>query len=195
MLQQASLMEESVWHKIMHGLTTRRYSRIVRELEQAYGIEKSAVSEHFIQASRQRLQQLQQRPLGQHAIGAMLLDGTCYEDQQLVVALGVTLQGHKLVLGLEQGATENTTVVKHLLDDIGRRGVDFEMPRLYVVDGGKALHAAIRKVAGKPSSLTPSRPLSVTHTSFVKVSLLLSNRTPRPPVMCNWPRCTFDPLI
>ena len=79
----------------------------------------------------------------------MLLDGTCYEDQQLVVALGITLQGHKLVLGLEQGATENTTVVKHLLDDIGRRGVDFEMPRLYVVDGGKALHAAIRKVAGK----------------------------------------------
>jgi transposase-like protein len=142
MLQQASLMEESVWHKIMHGLTTRRYSKIVRELEQAYGIEKSAVSEHFIQASRQRLQQLQQRPLGQHAIGAMLLDGTCYENQQLVVALGITLQGHKLVLGLEQGATENTTVVKHLLDDIGRRGVDFEMPRLYVMDGGKALHAA-----------------------------------------------------
>ncbi len=102
MLQQASLMEESVWHKIMHGLTTRRYSKIVRELEQAYGIEKSAVSEHFIQASRQRLQQLQQRPLGQHAIGAMLLDGTCYENQQLVVALGITLQGHKLVLGLEQ---------------------------------------------------------------------------------------------
>ena len=149
LLQQASLMEESVWHKIMHGLTTRRYSKIVRELEQAYGIEKSAVSEHFIQASRQRLQQLQQRPLGQHAIGAMLLDGTCYEDQQLVVALGITLEGHKLVLGLEQGATENTTVVKHLLDDIGRRGLDFEMPRLYVVDGGKALHAAIRKVAGK----------------------------------------------
>lgn len=148
MLQQASLMEESVWHKIMHGLTTRRYSRIVRELEQSYGIEKSAVSEHFIQASRQRLQQLQQRPLGQHVIAAMLLDGTCYEDQQLVVALGVTLQGHKLVLGLEQGATENTTVVKHLLDDMGRRGMDFEVPRLYVLDGGKALHAAIRKVAG-----------------------------------------------
>jgi len=149
MLQQASLMEESVWHKIMHGLTTRRYSKIVRELEQAYGIEKSAVSEHFIQASRQRLQQLQQRPLGQHVISAMLLDGTCYEDQQLVVALGITLEGHKPVLGIEQGATENTAVVKHLLDDIGQRGVDFEMPRLYVVDGGKALRAAIRKVAGK----------------------------------------------
>ncbi len=149
MLQRASLMEESVWHKIMHGLTTRRYSDIVRELEEAYGIEKSTVSEHFIQASRQRLQQLQQRPLDQHAICAMLIDGTCFEDQQLVVALGITLQGYKVVLGLEQGATENTTVVKHLLDELGQRGVDFEVPRLYVLDGGKALHAAVKKVAGQ----------------------------------------------
>lgn len=149
MLQRASLMEESVWHKIMHGLTTRRYSDIVRELEESYGIEKSTVSEHFIQASRQRLQQLQQRPLDQHAICAMLIDGTCFEDQQLVVALGITLQGYKVVLGLEQGATENTTVVKHLLDEIGQRGVDFEVPRLYVLDGGKALHAGVKKVAGR----------------------------------------------
>jgi transposase-like protein len=149
MLQQASLMEESVWQKIMHGLTTRRYSEIVRELEESYGIEKSTVSEHFIQASRQRLQQLQQRPLGQHAICAMLIDGTCFEKQQLVVALGITLQGYKVVLGLEQGATENTTVVKHLLDEMGQRGVDFEVPRLYVLDGGKALHAAVKKVAGQ----------------------------------------------
>jgi len=149
MLQRASLMEESVWQKIMHGLTTRRYSDIVRELEESYGIEKSTVSEHFIQASRQRLQQLQQRPLDQHAICAMLIDGTCFEKQQLVVALGITLQGYKVVLGLEQGATENTAVVKHLLDEIGQRGVDFEVPRLYVLDGGKALHAAVKKVAGQ----------------------------------------------
>lgn len=149
MLQQASLMEDSVWHKIMHGITTRRYGAVVRELEQAYGIEKSAVSEHFIEASRRRLDKLLARPLGEHAFCAMTIDGTCFSDQQVVVAIGLTLQGHKVILGLHQGATENTTVVKHLLEDIGRRGVEFEVPRLYVVDGGKALHAALRKVAGK----------------------------------------------
>ena len=47
-LRRASLMEDAVWHKIMHGLTTRRYSAIVRELKEAYGIERSTVSEHFI---------------------------------------------------------------------------------------------------------------------------------------------------
>jgi putative transposase len=149
MLQQASLMEESVWHKILHGLTTRRYSEVVRELEQAYGIEKSTVSEHFIEASRRRLEMVSGRPLDEHALCAMMIDGTCFEDQQVVVAIGLTLQGHKVVLGLHQGATENTTVVRHLVDDISQRGVDFQVPRLYVLDGGKALHAAVRKVAGK----------------------------------------------
>jgi transposase-like protein len=142
-------MEDSVWQKIMHGLSTRGYSEIVRELEQAYGIEKSTVSEHFIQASRYRLQKLQERSLEQRTICAMLIDGTYFKDQQLVVALGISLQGHKLVLGIEQGATENTTVVKHLLDDLARRGMEFEVPRLYVLDGGKALQAAVRKVAGQ----------------------------------------------
>jgi len=149
MLQQASLMEDAVWNKIMHGLTTRGYSDVVRELEQAYGIEKSTVSEHFIQASRQRLEKLLQRPLNQHAVCAMMIDGTCFEDQQVVVAIGLTIQGNKVVLGLHQGATENATVVKHLLSDIQQRGVDFEVPRLYVLDGAKALHAAVRKMAGQ----------------------------------------------
>lgn len=149
MLRQASLMEDSVWHKLMHGITTRRYGEVVRELEQAYGIEKSTVSEHFIEASRQRLEKLLARPLGEHAICAMMIDGTCFEQQEVIVAIGLTLQGHKLVLGLHQGATENATVVKHLLENIAQRGVDFEVPRLYVLDGGKGLHAAVRKVAGR----------------------------------------------
>jgi len=149
MLQQASLMEDAVWHKIMHGFTTRRYGEVVRELKEAYGIEKSTVSEHFVEASRQRLETLLAKPLGEHAFCAMMIDGTCFEDQEVVVAIGLTLQGHKVVLGLHQGATENTTIVKHLLEDIRERGVDFDVPRLYVLDGGKALHAAVRKIAGK----------------------------------------------
>lgn len=148
-LQQASLMEDSVWHKIMHGLTTRRYGEVVRELEQAYGIEKSTVSEHFIEASRRHLEKLQRRHFGEEAFCAMMIDGTPFGDQDVVVAIGLTLQGQKKVLGLHQGATENATVVKHLLDDLEQRGVEFDVPRLYVVDGGKALHSAIRKKAGR----------------------------------------------
>lgn len=149
MLQQASLMEDSVWHKIMHGITTRRYCKVVQELEQAYGIQKSTVSEHFVEASRRRLEKLLARPLDDYALCAMMIDGTCFENQQVLVAIGLTLQGQKIVLGLHQGATENAIVVRHLLEDIERRGVDFDVPRLYVLDGGKALRAAVLKRAGK----------------------------------------------
>src|ERR1051325_3629144 len=149
LMQRASLMEESVWQKMMNGLTTRRYRDVLEELEQAYGIQKSTISEHFIEASRQRLDKLLARPLQEHAFCAIMIDGTCFDDQQWITVLGITVHGHKLVLGLRQGATENTTVVEQLLNDLRERGVDFEVPRLYILDGGRALHAAVRRTAGK----------------------------------------------
>ena len=111
-LQRASLMEEAVWNKIMHGLTMRGYGEVVRELEEAYGIEKSSVSEHFKEGSRQRLQKLETRPLGAHTFCAVFVDGTYFQKQQLMVALGLNLQGQKMVLGWRQGATENAAVVR-----------------------------------------------------------------------------------
>jgi len=117
LIQRATLMEESVWQKMMHGLTTRRYSQVVEELEQAYGIKKSTISEHFIQASRGRLDKLLARRLDEYAFCAMTIDGTPFGDQQLITVLGLTVHGQKVVLGLRQGATENGTVVKQLLAD------------------------------------------------------------------------------
>ncbi len=149
LMQRASLMEESVWRKMMHGLTTRRYGQVIEELEQAYGVKKSTISEQFIEASRQRLDKLLARRLNEYALCAMLIDGTPFGDQQLITVLGVTIHGQKIVLGLRQGATENSTVVKQLLADLGERGVDFEVPRLYILDGGKALFAGVRHAAGK----------------------------------------------
>lgn len=149
MMQRASLMEESVWQKMMNGLTTRRYSQVIEELEKAYGIKKSTISEHFIEASRQRLDRLLARRLNEYALCAMMIDGTPFGDQQLITVIGLTVHGQKVVLGLRQGATENSTVVKQLLEDLRDRGVDFEVPRLYVLDGGKALFAGVKHLAGK----------------------------------------------
>jgi putative transposase len=63
----------------------------------------------------------------------------------MVAALGITVDGSKMILGIRQGATENATVVGELLSDLMHRGLDFTEPRLYVLDGGKALHAAVKK--------------------------------------------------
>jgi putative transposase len=67
----------------------------------------------------------------------------------MVAALGIGEDGRKMILGIRQGATENATVVGELLADLMERGLDFTEPRLYILDGGKALSAAVKKYAGE----------------------------------------------
>jgi len=146
--QRSGPLQKTVWDKMMRGLSTRNYGAVVKEFHQAYGVEKSAVSENFIQASRAKVKELMERPLGQLRLCAVLIDGTPFKDRQMIVALGIGCDGSKTVLGLREGATENATVVSALLRLI-ERGLDFSTPRLYILDGGKALHAAVRRHAGE----------------------------------------------
>lgn len=149
MFHRGEPLTETVWEKLMLGLTTRKYGDAVRQFTEAYGLEKSAVSEHFIEASRVKLKQLMERRLEKKKFCALLVDATPFQGQQIVAALGIGYDGTKMILGIWQGATENATVVGELLGDLMKRGFDFTVPRLYVLDGGKALHAAVKKYAGE----------------------------------------------
>jgi len=122
---------------------------VVKDFQSAYGIEKSAVSQNFIEASREKVKQLTERPLGELRLCAVLIDGTPFKDRQMIAALGIGCDGRKTVLGIREGATENTAVVSSLLSELVERGLDFSVPRLYIMDGGKALHAAVRRHAGE----------------------------------------------
>ena len=147
--QRSGPLQKGVWDKMMRGLSTRNYGEVVKQFQQAYGIEKSAVSENFIEASREKVKQLMERPLGELRLCVILIDGTPFKDRQMIVALGIGCDGSKTVLGLREGATENATVVSALLSDLIERGLDFSAPRLYILDGGKALHASVRRHGGE----------------------------------------------
>jgi len=149
LFQRASLLEETVWQKIMYGLTMRSYKEVVQQFVDAYGLEKSTVSEHFVEASRRKLEQLLNRTLAGLSLCAIFIDGTIFKGEHLVVAIGLDRFGHKIVLGIRQGATENATVVGDLLSDLLQRGVDFSQPRLYIVDGSQAIRCAIGSYAGE----------------------------------------------
>jgi transposase-like protein len=153
MFHRGEPLTETVWEKLMLGLTTRKYGDAVRQFTEAYGLEKSAVSEHFIEASRVKLKQLMERRLEKKKFCALLVDATPFQGQQMVAALGIGCDGTKTILGIWQGATENATVVGELLGDLMNRGLDFTAPRLYVLDGGKALHAAVKKYAGEAAPI------------------------------------------
>jgi transposase-like protein len=153
MFHRGEPLTETVWEKLMLGLSTRKYGQAVREFTEAYGLEKSAVSEHFIEASRAKLQEMMERRLDKTRLCALLIDATPFAGQQLVVAMGISHDGRKMILGLRQGATENATVVGELLGDLVSRGLNFSEPRLYILDGGKALTAAVKRHAGESAAI------------------------------------------
>src|SRR5438270_1727863 len=149
LFQKATSVEETVWSNVMRGLSTRNYKEVLQQFADAYGLEKSTISEHFIAASRKKLDELINRSLTHLPLCAVVIDGTIFKGQHLVVAIGIDTLGHKIVLGLIQGATENATVVSGLLDQLAARGLDFTQPRLYLLDGSKALRAAVVRHAGQ----------------------------------------------
>jgi putative transposase len=149
LFQRSGPLQAGVWDKMMRGLSTRNYGAVVKDFHNAYGVEKSAVSENFIEASREKVKRLMERPLGELRLCAVLIDGTPFKDRQMIAALGIGCDGTKTVLGIREGATENTAVVSSLLSEMVERGLDFSTPRLYILDGGKALHAAVRRHAGE----------------------------------------------
>jgi transposase-like protein len=153
LFQRSGPLQAGVWDKMMRGLSTRNYGAVVKDFHNAYGVEKSAVSENFIEASREKVKQLRERPLGELRLCAVMIDGTPFKDRQMIAALGIGCDGTKTVLGIREGATENTAVVSALLSELLERGLDFSTPRLYVLDGGKALAAALRKHAGEAAFL------------------------------------------
>ncbi len=147
-LQQDGRMQRAVAERVVCGLSTRKYRRAVQSVLDGYGIRKSSVSRHFVRATADQLRELCERRLEDLKLVALLIDGIEFAGQTLIVALGVEENGTKHVLGLWQGATENATVCKALLEDLVARGLDQERRYLFVLDGSKALHAAVEKVFG-----------------------------------------------
>ena len=83
MFHRGEPLTETVWEQLMLGLSTRKYGESVREFTEAYGLEKSAVSEHFIEASRAKLKDLMERRLDKMRLCALLIDATPFEGQQM----------------------------------------------------------------------------------------------------------------
>jgi transposase-like protein len=77
-----------------------------------------------------------------------MLDGEHLAERCVVVALAILADGTKKPVGLWEGSTENKTVVRALLADLVARGLRYDDGLLVVLDGAKALSAAVREVFG-----------------------------------------------
>jgi putative transposase len=144
------LTERAVEQMVL-GVSTRGYARSLEPLPGAVtvrGVSKSAVSERFVYGTERKLAELMNRDLHQLQVVALLIDGVHLGEHVVLAAVGVDAQGDKHVLGLREGATENTAAVRALLADLIERGLDTGHAILIVIDGAKALHKAVVEVFG-----------------------------------------------
>ncbi len=146
--QQQGKMQEAVERQLIRQCSSRDYEGAIGSCLNGYGIKRSSVSRHWKAATAKQLQELLQRPVPKELL-VLMIDSKFFAGECVVAAVGVDLQGQKHVLGLWHGATENSTVVKTLLEDLVSRGLDSERKMLIVIDGAKALRKAVKMIFGE----------------------------------------------
>ena len=143
-------------NQMLINVSTRKFKRSMRLPEggvpapKGSGLSKSAASRHFVALSAARLKEWMAHDLSGLGLLVVQIDGIHMDDDMtLVAALGVDVNGGKHPLGLVEGATENAATVQALIDNLVERGLDPGFPRLFIIDGSKALSKAIRAAFGR----------------------------------------------
>ena len=133
---------------LLRGVSTRQYRAVLPEMAETVGVSRSSVSREAVDASEEELRRLCERRLDELELLILYLDGVIFGEHHVLVAVGVDGEGKKHVVGIAEGASENQAVAKGLLEDLARRGLKTDRKYLFVIDGSKALRAAIDAVFG-----------------------------------------------
>ena len=149
------LLGKVAMERMLAGVSTRHYPAALEPVGEQVGRDatatsKSAVSRRFVAMTENALADLLAADLSELDLVAMMIDGVHFADHLCVVALGIGIDGSKHPLALVEGSTENTTLVRSLLVGLRDRGLDVTRPILAVLDGAKALAAAVREVFDSP---------------------------------------------
>jgi len=143
--QSPRRMDEGLLLRMLKGISTRSYEACAETVPEAFGLSSSTVSSRFIKASAEKLRQFQERSLEDYDLVALFVDGKSFADQEMIIALGVTMDGHKIPLGFVQAATENERVCRQFIDSLIDRGLQYQQGLLCLIDGSKGLYSAITK--------------------------------------------------
>ena len=145
-LREPRRAEEAALRKILKGISCRDYESCVEPVAETFGLKPSSLSRRFKRASARKLQELRERDLSSYDIVAIFLDGKTFGEDEMIIALGVTLEGNKVILGFVQTATENEAVCSAFLRELMDRGLKVDQGLLCVIDGAKGLRKAVDKV-------------------------------------------------
>lgn len=146
--QDEEPLSRAVLSELLAGVSTRKYARAKGfDGSEAICTSKSEVSRKFVKGLSALMDEFFQRRIeGDYPI--LMMDGMAVGKMTVIAAMGIGNDGHKCMLGLTAGGTENQEAVKALLTDLVDRGLAADQRRLFVLDGGKALHKAVTDTFG-----------------------------------------------
>jgi putative transposase len=141
--------DEKLLLEILYGLSCRNYERVAHTIPEAFGMSPSNISRRFVAATKKKLEEFENRRLEKYEFVAIVVDGKTLADDKMVIALGITLSGEKVLLGFVQTATENATVCREFFQKLIDRGLCYQQGLLFVIDGAKGIRKAITDVFGQ----------------------------------------------
>lgn len=147
--QKECILNNTALQRIMSGVSVRDYSNTLDSVpEKSFATSKSTVSRRFIKETEALMKEFFSRQLTDY-YPVIMMDGVAVGKYLVIVVLGITSGGKKHILGLAEGTSENATVCSTLLRTLIGRGLDAELNRLFVLDGGKGLKKAVEMTFGK----------------------------------------------
>jgi len=147
-LKEQENPNEKMIKSILLGLSQKDYGQISSTLAESFGLSQSSISRNYISESSKALETYESRDLGHYDFIGLMIDGKYLAKEQIVIAMGITLSGDKLLLGFIQTTSENSNAVKGLLKTLLDRNFQFEEGLLCVLDGSKGLSKAVRETFG-----------------------------------------------
>jgi putative transposase len=139
----------AVFARMLASVSCRDYPKAIETMQHGYGISKSVIGREMLHATSQQLDQLCHRDLSSIDLTVLVIDGLALHGSVFIAALGVDRQGVKHFLGMIEGATENADVCVALLENLRERKLVMDRPVLAVIDGSKALLAALKRFFGR----------------------------------------------
>lgn len=149
-LQTQDLLDEKIHQAMLAGVSTRDYEKVVEGYSDKLGVSKSSTSRAFIRGSQKDLDEINGADLSDLRFIAITIDSFNLYGRAMVMALGVDDKLRKVPLGLKEGDSENSEVVKDLLSSIKERHFTPACSFfLAILDGSKALKKGVRAVFGE----------------------------------------------
>jgi transposase-like protein len=146
--QQPTNVDEGLLKRVLHGLSCSNYRECAEAIPEAFSLSASTVSRRYIRASSRKLKEIMERRLDRYDFVALVLDGKSFGEDEIIVAVGITMEGGKVILGIIQAATENHKVCRDFLNNLIDRGLKYDKGLFCIIDGAKGLRKAINNIFG-----------------------------------------------